>query len=237
MNELKRILAIIPARSGSKGLKDKNIKILNGKPLMAYTIEAALKSEIFTDILVSTDSAEYKKIAEMYGAWVPFLRPKELSNDATTTNEVIENILLTLEKMGKKYDDVMVLQPTSPLRNTKDIKAALQLFLEKKANSVISMCECEHSPLWCKTLEEDNKLDGFLKDVGSIGRQNLKTYYRLNGAIYLSKVSYFLKYKDFYKENSYAYIMDKKNSVDIDDIYDFEYAKFLMNYLNNSVIS
>ena len=225
---MKRILAIIPARSGSKGLKDKNIKMLNGKPLIAYTIESALKSEIFTDVLVSTDSEEYKKIAETYDAWVPFLRPKELAEDITTTNDVIENVLLTLEKMGKKYDDFMILQPTSPLRDEDDIKEAVKLFLDKDANSVVSMCECEHSPLWCKALDEDRKLDGFLKNINGLGRQQLNRYYRLNGAIYLSRVSYFLKYKDLYKNNSYAFVMKKENSIDIDDMFDFCIAESII---------
>jgi len=227
MNE--EILAIIPARSGSKGLKDKNIKKLNGKPLISYTIEAALKSEIFADILVSTDSEEYKRIAETYGAWVPFLRSRELSEDTTRTSEVIENVLLELEKMGKKYDSFMVLQPTSPLRNEDDIKAAAQLFFEKDANSVVSMCECEHSPLWTRVLHSDYCLDGFLSNLKEVRRQDLKKFYRLNGAIYLVKTDYFIRYRDYYKSKSYAFIMDRSRSVDIDNIDDFRYVEFLMN--------
>ncbi|MBE6087265.1 MAG: acylneuraminate cytidylyltransferase family protein [Clostridium beijerinckii] len=225
---MNKSLAIIPARSGSKGLENKNIKLLNNKPLISYTIEAALKSSVFSDVLVSTDSEEYKRIAEIYGAWVPFLRSKELAEDTTSTNDVIENILITLEKMGEKYDNFMILQPTSPLRDENDIKAAIDLFGEKDANSVVSMCECEHPPIFTTQLSNEKHLDGFLSNLKYTRRQELNRYYRLNGAIYLAKVDYFKKYKDFYREKSYAYIMDKYKSVDIDDINDFIYAEFLM---------
>lgn len=229
MNYVKEgILAIIPARSGSKGLKDKNIKILNGKPLIAYTIEAALKSGVFDDVIVSTDSEKYKKISEEYGAYVPFLRSQELSRDTTSTNDVIEDLILKLKDMGREYDSFMILQPTSPLRDEKDIVNAVEIFMDKKANSVVSMCECEHSPLLAKELDENLCLDGFLADVQTRRRQEFSKFYRLNGAIYLIQIEYFLKYKDYYKENSYAYIMDKRKSIDIDDIYDFEFAEVLI---------
>lgn len=223
-----RILAIIPARSGSKGLKDKNIRILNGKPLIAYTIEAALKSNVFEDIIVSTDSEKYKVISEEYGAWVPFLRSKELAMDTTSTNDVIDDIILKLKAIGKEYDSFIILQPTSPLRDEEDIKNAVKMFNEKQANSVVSMCECDHSPLLTKSLEANLNLDGFLSNLKEKRRQDLKIFYRLNGAMYLSKIDYFLKYKDLYKEKSYAYIMEKRKSIDIDDIYDFKVAEVLI---------
>lgn len=228
---LNKTLAIIPARSGSKGLKDKNIKKLNGKPLIGYSIEAALKSNIFEDIIVSTDSKRYAEIAEQYGAWVPFLRPDRLSNDTALTNDVVEDILIQLEKIGKKYDFLMILQPTSPLRDEEDIKNALKFFISKKANAIISMCECEHSPLWTKVLGNDLCLDGFLGNLNTKRRQELDTYYRVNGAIYLYKVEYFLKYKNLYYDKSYAFIMDKNKSIDIDDLYDFTIAEVLMNMI------
>lgn len=223
-----KILAIIPARSGSKGLKDKNIKLLNWKPLIAYTIEAALKSGVFEDVVVSTDSEKYKKISEEYGAWVPFLREKELALDTSSTNEVIQDVILKLKSVGKEYENFMILQPTSPLRDEEDIRNSVKLFYKKKADSIVSMCECEHSPLLSKKLDKSKSLDGFLSELKKIRRQDLNNFYRSNGAIYLVKVNYFLKYKDFYKENSYAFVMDKRKSIDIDDIYDFEYAEFLM---------
>ncbi len=227
-----KVLAIIPARSGSKGIKDKNIKNLNGKPLMAYTIEEAIKSKVFEDIIVSTDSEKYKKIAEGYGAWVPFLRGMELAQDTSNTLDVVEDALLKLNNIGKEYDSLMILQPTSPLRDKYDIRDAFKLFCEKKANSVVSMCECDYAPQLTKRLNDEMKLDGFLSNINKIRRQDLGRFYRLNGAIYLIKTHYFLKYKYIYKENSYAFIMDKKKSIDIDDLDDFEYAEFLMQKNN-----
>lgn len=225
---MSNIIAIIPARSGSKGLKDKNIKNLNGKPLIAYTIEAAVKSGVFKDIIVSTDSREYAKIAEKYGAEVPFLRNEELAEDTSSTNDVIEDVIIKLKELGREYDNVMILQPTSPLRGIDDIKNSVKLLEGKNANAVVSMCECEHSPLLSKELGGDKKLDGFLSDLNSTRRQDIKKYYRLNGAIYLLNIHYFLKYKNFYKQNSYAYIMDKVTSIDIDDIYDFKFAEMII---------
>lgn len=228
----KRFLAIIPARSGSKGLKDKNIKQLNGKPMIAYTIEAAIKSNIFDDIIVSTDSQKYANISIKYGATVPFLRPEYLSTDTATTNDVIEYTIKELKKAGKDYDYLMILQPTSPLREANDIIDSAKVLFEKEANSVVSVCEAEHSPLYMNILNESLSMDGFLQRDIKTRRQELPKYYRLNGAIYLCKVDYFLNYKDFYKEKSYAYVMDKERSVDIDDELDFIMAEILMKENN-----
>lgn len=225
-----KILAIIPARSGSKGLKDKNIKDLNGKPLIAHTIEVAKKSNLFSEIIVSTDSERYAEISREYGAIVPFLRSEELSSDAVSSTDVILDVLKKMEDLGKKYDSFILLQPTSPLRTIKDLQGAYKLYQEKGANAVISVCEMEHSPLWSNTLPENLSLDNFLKKENDDNRQRLPIYYRLNGAIYISNVKYFTKYKDFYCKDSYAYIMSKENSIDIDDELDFNIAKYLIKF-------
>ncbi|MGL5126109.1 MAG: cytidylyltransferase domain-containing protein [Fusobacteriaceae bacterium] len=225
MNE--KILAIIPARSGSKGLLHKNIKELNGKPLIAYTIEAAKKSEIFQDIFVSTDSKEYAEISEKYGATIPFLREELLSGDTSKISDVIVDILDRLEKLGKKYDYFILLQPTSPLRDEDDIIKAYNLLKDKNANSVVSVCEADHSPLWMNNLDGSLSMDNFIKDLNK-NRQELKKYYRINGAIYLSKVDYYKKNRNFYDNSSFAYIMLKQNSVDIDTLLDFKFAEYLI---------
>ncbi|WP_352418296.1 acylneuraminate cytidylyltransferase family protein [Proteiniborus sp.] len=224
----KRFLAIIPARSGSKGLKDKNIKNLNGKPMIAYTIEAAKECNIFEEIIVSTDSLKYAEISNKYGASVPFLRPEYLSTDTATTNDVIECTIKELQKIGKEFDYFILLQPTSPLRTSEDILGAVKLLHKKNANCVVSVCEAEHSPLYMNTLDESLSMDVFLPKDIKTRRQEFPTYYRLNGAIYISKVDYFLKYNNFYGEKSYAYIMDKIRSIDIDDEFDFIMAE---NYI------
>lgn len=224
----KRFVAIIPARSGSKGLKDKNIKELNGKPMMAYTIEAAIQSGIFDDVIVSTDSELYADISIRYGASVPFIRPDYLSTDEATTNEVMVYTLNKLKESGIEYDYLMILQPTSPLRQPEDILGAVRLLFEKEGNSVVSVCEVEHSPLYMNTIDKSLSLDGFLSKDIKTRRQELPKYYRLNGAIYLCKVDYYLEDGDLYKENSYAYIMDKERSIDIDDKFDFIVAEKLI---------
>lgn len=227
MNE--NILAIIPARSGSKGLPHKNIKKLQGKPLLAYSIEAALQSEIFTDIILSTDSTEYAAIGREYGATVPFLRQKDLASDQAKIADVILDIL---DKASKSYDYFMLLQPTSPLRTSKDIIQAYELLAEKKASSVVSVCKAEHSPLWMNNLPADLSLANFLP-VEHKNRQELQDFYRLNGAIYLCSVASYLQTKSFYGKKSFAYIMDSLHSIDIDSELDFITAESVLRHLTN----
>lgn len=225
-----KTLAFIPARAGSKGVKDKNINELAGKPLIAYTIEEAAKSKIFEDIVVSTDSTKIAEVARLYGANVPFLRPKELALDDSPTMDAIFHCLDYMINNGKKYDIIMLLQPTSPLRQWYHIKEAYKLFNEKQADFVVSLCECEHSPLWTNTIDEDLRMDNFIRqEVKNVRRQDLATYYRLNGAVYVAKVDKLLEEKSFFGRNSYAYIMNKYSSVDIDSIEDFEFAEFVLN--------
>lgn len=221
-------IAIIPARSGSKGIKDKNIRLLNGKPLMAYTIEAALQSKMFDCVHVSTDSEQYAKIARDSGADVPFLRESSLATDNASTWDTLRSVIENYNQIEKNFDIVTLLQPTSPLRNEEDICRAFQIFSEKDADSVISVCELEHSIQICNTLGEDGSMKGFI-DMNVVGRrQALSTYYRLNGAIYIQRADYLMKKRDLYGDKSYAYVMSKEHSVDIDDMFDFTMAEALL---------
>ncbi|MEE1250770.1 MAG: acylneuraminate cytidylyltransferase family protein [Lachnospiraceae bacterium] len=225
-------IAVIPARSGSKGLKDKNIKDLNGKPLLAYSIEAAQKSGKFDTIHVSTDSEHYAEISREYGADVPFLRSAELASDISSTWDAMRFVLENYRKMGKEFDTITVLQPTSPLRTAEDINGAFQLFEEKDANMISSVCEMEHSPLWSNTLPEDLSMKDFEDErVAFLPRQSLPTYYRENGAIYLMKTSHLFSDSNIYKDRCYAYIMDPEHSVDIDDEMDFMFAEVMIRKL------
>lgn len=218
-------IAIIPARSGSKGLKDKNIKLLDGKPLMAYTIEAAKASGQFDVIHVSTDSERYAEIAGNYGADVPFLRDQDLAGDTAGTWDVLRAVLRKYEDLGEKFDMVTLLQPTSPLRDAEDIKGACELFEKKNADSVVSVCMTEHSPLLCNTLDGNLSMKDFI-DMEKVGRrQGLPDYYRLNGAIYIQKVPLMMEGATLYGDKSYAYVMKKEKSVDIDDAFDFLMAE------------
>ncbi len=225
-----RTLGIITARSGSKGIKDKNIRLLNGKPLMAYAIESALESQYIDEVMVSTDSREYANIARKYGACVPFLRSAENSGDASKSLDAILEALDGYERLGRHYDAVIVLQPTSPLRTTENIDGAFRLFYDKKADSIVSVCECGHSPLLSNVLPEDLNLFHFVHEKNLERRQELKKHYRLNGAIYISKVEALRSLQSFYGRNSYAYIMGRMESVDIDTELDFSYASFLLSH-------
>lgn len=218
-------LAIIPARSGSKGLKDKNIRLLDGKPLIAYSIEAAKQSGVFTHILVSTDSYEYGDIAVQYGAEVPFYRSEKNASDSASSWDVVKEVLKSYKQFGIEFDTFALLQPTSPLRNYQDIQNAYHLLEQKRAIAVISVCETEHSPLWCNTLPEDNSLFGFLGKETNKQRQKLDKYYRINGAIYMARVKDFLEDTDLYRQGSYAYRMPADRSIDIDTLLDFKIAE------------
>ena len=218
-------LAIIPARSGSKGLVDKNIKLLNGKPLIAYSIEAALQSGVFDTVMVSTDSEKYAEIARNYGAQVPFLRSAETSSDTASSWDAVAEVIENYQKLGTVFDTFMLLQPTSPLRTAENIREAYDEMAQKDANSIISLSEVDHSPLQCNTLPEDLSLDGFIrKETKGKRRQDMPTYYRFNGAIYLSKVDFFMQDHDIYREKCFAYVMSKRDSIDIDDEFDFAMA-------------
>ncbi|MBS5002718.1 cytidylyltransferase domain-containing protein [Holdemania filiformis] len=221
-------LAIIPARSGSKGLKDKNIKLLCDKPLIAYSISAALDSGLFNKIMVSTDSLQYAEIAREYGAEVPFLRSEKNSSDTARSWDVVEEVLEGYLKKGQEFDTVCLLQPTSPLRKPEDIIAGYRELALKDADAVTGVCEMDHSPLWATPLEKDLSLEEFRKHMNSVPRQMLKTYYRINGALYIRKISYADNKIRILDGKEYACIMDKRKSVDIDTLEDFEYASFLM---------
>ncbi|GHV32177.1 hypothetical protein AGMMS4952_22100 [Spirochaetia bacterium] len=229
MIDNQKIIAIIPARSGSKGLKDKNILPLTGKPLMAYTITAAKASGIFDEIFVSTDSPHYAEIAKEYGAHVPFLRDISLATDTASSWDVVKKTIEEYKNIGCEFNIAVLLQPTSPLRVAKDITDAFNLYKAKKANAIVSLCEVDHSPLWSNTLPEDHSLVNFIRqDIKSMPRQLLEKYYRINGALYIVNVHYLMCNADIYQNNCFAYIMPKERSVDIDDEMDFLLAEIML---------
>lgn len=218
-------IAIIPARAGSKGLKDKNIIDLCGKPLIAYTIEAAMQSGEFERVIVSTDSLKYAEISKQYGAEV-IMRGEELSNDTATTYMVIKDLLKRIEE---QYDYFVLLQPTSPFRNKNHIQEACKLFEEKISayDFLVSMKEAEHTSLLVKPIEEDGSLKHFDADFANYRRQSYKDY-SPNGAIFIGKDEAYIKRKHFFGEKSLAYIMNAEDSVDIDHLLDYQFACFLL---------
>ena len=226
-----KILGIIPARGGSKGIKDKNLIPLAGKPLIAWTIKCARDAGIFHRIIVSTDSKKISDVAQSYGAEVPFLRPAELATHKAGAIEVLIHSLKWLEEHGNEtYDVVYYLQPTSPLRQPVDVKNSLETMIRKKAEAVVSVCEAEHHPLWAGPLPPDGNMAAFFSsDLHKKNRQELPPYYRLNGAIYCSKVESFLARKDWYGDKTYACIMTQERSADIDNLFDIALTEFLIS--------
>jgi CMP-N,N'-diacetyllegionaminic acid synthase len=224
-----RNIAFIPARSGSKGVKDKNIRLLNGKPLLAYSIKAAKDSNLFDEIFVSTDSIEYADIAKRWGANVPFLRNEELATDTASTWDVVKDTLNNYMKNGMEFDTIAILQPTSPLRQTYDIINGYNQMKFRNANAIVSVCEVDHSPLWSNTLPEDGSLKNFLnQEILNLPRQSLPTYYRINGALYIAKTGYALNANSLYDDKCYSIVMSKENSIDIDSELDFIVAEALI---------
>ncbi|EDS0145731.1 acylneuraminate cytidylyltransferase, partial [Salmonella enterica subsp. diarizonae] len=233
---LKKI-AIIPARSGSKGLPNKNILMLLDRPLIAYTIEAAINSGVFDRVIVSTDSLEYKSIAEKYGADV-IMRPEVLSSDSATSFMVIEDVL----NKCKGYDYFVLLQPTSPFRNYKHVTIAVEQFEHAdNAKFLVSVVESNKSSALIKPIDDSLSLRNFNCDFSNYRRQNIKEYCP-NGAIFIGCVADYLRRKHFFGEGSIAYIMNKEDSIDIDDQLDFEMAILVQSkknrktMLNNAII-
>lgn len=220
-------IAIIPARGGSKRLPGKNIKLLAGKPLIAWTIDAALDSKVFDHVFVTTDSEEIAAVSKEYGAEVPFLRPAELATDTATTNDVIAHLVEWFEKeYDKEVTTIAILQPTSPLRNAQHIQEAVQLMQDKQAKAVVSVCELEHPIQFCNKLGIDGSMDGFIKSNDMKRTQDLEPYYRLNGALYLFGRNYVNRLSEIYSEGTYSYLMDTRSSVDIDTKDDFSLAEY-----------
>lgn len=231
MINAQKVIALIPARGGSKRLPRKNVMTLGGMPLIAWSIKAASGSKYVDEVFVSTDDTEISEVAKKYGALVPFMRPSELAADKSTTNDVILHAIDALELKGNEV--LVVLQPTSPLRKSSDIDLSIELLEGKQASGVVSVCECEHSPLWSNKLPSDRNLSSFISDE-ALGKrsQDIETFYRLNGAIYAYKCQ---DLKDqngiFYNKNVFAHIMNRENSVDIDFLSDFKLAEF---YIENN---
>ena len=224
----KKILAIIPARGGSKRLANKNLLPLNGKPLIGWSIDEAKVSKYIDRLIVSTDSQEIREVAKAFGADTPFLRPSELAEDETRSIDVVIHAVHFLK--AENYDYVILLQPTSPLRDVDDIDGAIEYFFDKNATSIIGVCEMEHSPIWSNTLDEDRSMDRFLDPKYNNSRsQDLPTYYRINGAFYMSKVNSVLENETFFIDHDiYAYIMSLEHSVDIDTYIDFTTAEAIL---------
>lgn len=219
MIKKRKVLAVIPARGGSKRIKNKNFIDICGKPLIQYTIEAALKCEYIDKTIVSTDSEKIAYLSEMCGAEVPFIRPIELSNDYAKSIDVLMHAINFFENQGEIFDIIILLQPTSPLRNENDIKCALEFFEEKNENSLVSVSEVDISPILLRERNQDGFLYNLLQGESTIRKQDMKQYYEVNGAIYINAVSE-LSQETSLNDNKVGWILEKERSIDIDEMDD-----------------
>lgn len=221
------MMAIIPARGGSKGLPGKNVRPLNGKPLIAHTIEVAKKAHNIDRVIVSTDDEQIALVSKQFGAEIPFMRPEFLASD---TAKAVDNYIYTIDRLEREekrsIDAFVVLQPTSPLRIAEDVDGAVDLFIQKNADSVISYTPEAHPVTWHKYLDEDGRFCNIFEDNINNRQLNRISYYP-NGAVYVFKTG-MIREKKYYTDKSYAYVMPRIRSVDIDFIEDFEYAEFLL---------
>lgn len=225
------MIAIIPARGGSKGLPGKNIKPLCGKPLIAYTIEAALQAKYIERVIVTTDSEEIAAVSIKFGADVPFIRPMELAGDTSSAVDVyLHAIDFLQDEMHQEIDKFMVLLPTAPLRTAANIDSALGEFYAKKADTLISMKEAETPISWYYDMDAAGRVKSIGLDTGKAvkNRQSNKQYYIPNGAIYILDSKLLREKRTYYNSNTIAYIMSAEESIDIDHALDFEIAELLM---------
>jgi len=223
------MLAIIPARGGSKGLPRKNIKLLDGLPLICYTIKAALDSKLVDRVIVSTDDDEIATISRDFGAEVPFMRPDDLAGDKSMVMDTYLNVAdLISRQYSRAVEYFLALLPTVPFRTSEDIDEAIKIFHKKKADSVISVVEAPVPLYWYRHITDDGKLKNFLPQFDAVkNRQELKKTYLPNGAVYVFRTEILRSTREYYTEKTYPYIMPRERSVDIDDLLDFQWAEFI----------
>lgn len=222
------IISIIPARGGSKGIPRKNIKLLNGKPLISYSIDASNSCSLIDETYVSTEDAEISEISKGNNAEV-IERPDELAGDDSSSIDVILHVLDYLENRGELPDLFVLLQPTSPLRTSEDIEASINSFLESDCDSLVSVCELDHRSLLNFSLEDGFLVQNNNEALFNSRRQDIPTHYSLNGAIYITTPEFIRKNKSFYSDKTIPHVMSKEKSIDIDTSFDFKLAEFLLN--------
>ncbi|MEO6410737.1 MAG: acylneuraminate cytidylyltransferase family protein [Burkholderiaceae bacterium] len=220
-----KTFALIPARGGSKGISRKNVKTIAGKPLIVWTIEAALRSTGLDAVVVSTDDAEIADVACRAGAQVPFMRPAALAQDDTPG---LAPVLHALDELSQ-FDAVLLLQPTSPLRDTTDIEACLRLARERDSPSVVSVSEPDAHPSWIYRLTEHGTLEALVPALAVSRRQDLAPVFALNGAIYFAQKHWLRSTRKLVTEQTLAYVMDRERAIDVDTPLDWKLAELLLN--------
>ncbi len=231
-----KILGIIPARGGSKGVPRKNLRLLAGRPLIAWTIEAAKESSLLDRVILSSEDDEIMETARRHGLEVPFKRPPELARDDTPG---ILPVLHALEMLSSEnYTHVVLLQPTSPMRNSEDIDGAIRLCIDRAAPACLGVCEAPHPPWWMFGMDADRKLSPLMaaKDI-PLRRQDAPKAYQLNGAIYVAEIGFIKSSKGFIGPESLGYAMPGERSLDIDSELDILLAESLLAAQVNRKIS
>ncbi len=223
----KRILALIPARGGSKGIKNKNIISLDGQPLISYTIECGLNSRYIDDVVVTTDSEIIAETALQYGAQVPFLRPEELAKDTSPTIESVLHAICALRDLGKEYDSMILLQPTQPLRTSEDVDLSIEEFYKHDQRPLISVSLVNDHPILMRLINEDGKLEKLIPANQDCRRQDMPPYYRINGCIYISRIAD-LNESTCFSNYEIPFIMKQSHSVDIDEPADLAVAEYYL---------
>ena len=228
----KSVIAIVPARAGSKGLPGKNIRELCGKPVIGWTIEAGLASEYIDEVVVSTDSEEIAGIARKFGATTPFIRPPEIATDDATSFEVIKHVLEYFkDELNTSFDYTVLLEPTSPLRDSLDIDRALEELIESShAVSIVGIAKTEgQNPVFLVKLSENASIIGFMGGaIRTVRRQEIEDVYFFEGSIYISETLALLERKTFYHEEAIGFLVPKWKSLEIDDEDDFVMVEALM---------
>lgn len=227
-----KILFIITARGGSKGVPKKNIKVLGNLPLIAYKIIAAKKCSFDKRIIVTTDDIEIADISIKYGAEVPFMRPQELASDTASSVDVVEHTMKWIEENdSNSYDYVCLLEPSSPFATYEDLESAVALINEKEGDTLLGMKEVEVNTMFINELDENGRLSYFYKNIrrmNSLRRQDQKPQYTMNGCIYIAKWDYFKMNKSFHSEKSVPYIMPEEKSIEIDSFFNFNVANYMI---------
>ena len=227
----KKVLALIPARGGSKGIKDKNIYPLCGKPLITYSIDCAKRSKYIDEITVSTDSEKIAEVAKEYGAYVPFLRPAELASDTAKSIDAVVHAIKWLEDHNEKFDILVLLQPTSPLRTVEDLDGALEKFVDNGEKSLVAVSLVSDNPILMRTINADGIMEKLLDLQSTVRRQDMKNYYRVNGSIYINKVSE-INIDTSLNDNEIPYIVKPENAIDIDEKKDLVLAEWYLGQKN-----
>lgn len=222
MYKEKTFLAIIPARGGSKGIPRKNIINVQGKPLIQYTIDEAKQSKYLDKIIVSTDDEEIAEVSKKCGAEVPFLRPKELASDKAKTIDALIHAVDELKKQDCKYDYIVLLQPTQPLRKSYHIDEAIEKIVQAGEESLISVSTVKEHPILMRSIDKSGKVKNLLELNSTVRRQDFPKMYKVNGAIYINKLNENFNEHTSMNDNKLAYIMDEIYDIDIDEQIDLD---------------